>query len=132
MSTVPLLREIGTNFWNLRGVFNAFGPFFNICTQMSFVKLSTGKFLVFSTVKLSPTAKIEIDRLTDNGKLIEAVIATHPFHTLAFTPFYEYYPNTKYYGCPRHLRVLKNIPWTGMLFINIESLFDYYCRRFKR
>jgi hypothetical protein len=35
--------------------------------------------------------KEEIDRLTLGGRLIEAVVATHPFHTLGFAPFFEVY-----------------------------------------
>ncbi|CAF4947581.1 unnamed protein product, partial [Rotaria magnacalcarata] len=42
-------------------------------------------------------------------------IAVHPFHTLAFPAFYEAFPNTKYYGTPRHLRRLTQIPWAGSL-----------------
>jgi hypothetical protein len=39
--------------------------------------------------------KREIDRLTRGGKLISAVIATHPFHTLGFPTFYAAYPNAE-------------------------------------
>ncbi len=73
--------------------------------------------------------------LTDGGKRIEAVVATHPFHTLAFRrgpgpfavflplilrvagapacSFYGHYPTPKYYGTPRHLRNFTDIPWAG-------------------
>jgi hypothetical protein len=90
----------------------------------------------------------EIDMLTRGGALIEAVLATHPFHARGFEPFYAVYggsglsirangqkglfsssgggggsaaaappaQNTshiKYYGTPRHLRRLPQIPWIG-------------------
>jgi len=65
--------------------------------------------------------KEEIDRLTKNGNDIEAVIATHPFHTLAFPAFYEAYPNVPYYGTPRHLKIQKNINWVGSIKDNLKK-----------
>jgi hypothetical protein len=80
---------------------------------MSFIKISTGKFIVLSTVAITPEAKSEIDSLTEGGSLIEAVIATHPFHSLYFESFFQMYPHVKFYGTPRHIRRLTNIPWAG-------------------
>ena len=59
--------------------------------------------------------KRSIDTLTNNGKLIEAVISTHPFHTVHFSSFNEAYPGLTYYGTPRHLRKLKFIKWAGSI-----------------
>lgn len=39
---------------------------------MSLLRLESGKFLVIDTILLSSEQKQELDRLTDNGKLIEA------------------------------------------------------------
>eukprot|EP01039_Chlorochromonas_danica_P005635 gene5635-6215_t len=108
----PLI-SVGTNFWNLRGSFLLFN-LVEIGTHMSFIKLPTGKFLVINTVDITPAAKSAIDSLTNNGQLIEAVLATHPFHTIYFPSFHRLYPNTRYYGCPRHLKKV-SIPWTGSL-----------------
>eukprot|EP01035_Chromulina_nebulosa_P017575 gene17575-23143_t len=92
---------------------------------MSFIKLSTGKFVVIDTVQVDETNKQDIDELTKNGSLIEAVIATHPFHTVYFDPFYKLYPNAKYYGTPRHLRRIKSIPWAGSSDnIDVLSLYE--------
>lgn len=107
------LREIGPGFWNLRGHFKVLAGLIDIGTQMSILRLSTGKFLLIDTVVLSAPEKAEIDRLTGNGANIEAVVATHPFHTLAFRGFYKEYPGVPYYGTPRHLRNIPEIPWVG-------------------
>ena len=81
---------------------------------MSLLSLqSTGKFLVLDTCALTTAAKIELDYLTQNGALIDGVIATHPFHTTYFTTFHAMYPNAKYYGTPRHIRMIPSIPWAG-------------------
>jgi hypothetical protein len=109
------LVEIGNSFWNLRGSFTVLFGAIDVGTHMSFVKLSTGKFLVVDTCQIDEPTKIEIDNLTENGLLIEAVIATHPFHTMYFVPFFKLYPNTKYYGTPRHIRNIPSIPWAGNL-----------------
>jgi len=106
--------EVGPGFYNVRSRFKLKG-IVDIGTQMSFIRLSTGKFLVIDTVPLTDTLKLEIDQLTDGGNNMEAVLCTHPFHTLAIGDFYKTYPNTQYYGCPRHLRRLNVIPWTGDL-----------------
>jgi hypothetical protein len=82
---------------------------------MSLARLSNGKFLVIDAVPLTPTIKKEIDQLTENGSKIEAFLATHPFHTLSIPAFHQAYPEPKYYGCPRHLRKLTTINWSGDL-----------------
>ena len=89
------------------------GGIIELGTQMSFCRLSNGKILVIDTCQISIEAKAEIDKLTENGDLIEAVIATHPFHTLYFVPFFLLYPNARYYGTPRHLTNISEIPWAG-------------------
>lgn len=101
------------NLWNFRGSFNVAGGMINVGTQMSLVKLSNDNFLVIDTMPMSICQQAEFDRLTNKGKLIEAVVATHPFHTLSFPDFYQSYPNVPYYGTPRHLRNLTQIPWAG-------------------
>jgi hypothetical protein len=108
--------EIGTGFYNYKTAFNVGVCItINIGTQISLLRLkSTGKFLVLDTCALSTAAKREFDLLTDNGSLVEAVIATHPFHTTYFESFYKLYPTPDYYGTPRHLRNIKSIPWKGV------------------
>jgi len=74
------LAEMGAGFWNLSVNFSV-SPFTNIRNHMSFIRLNSGKFLVVDTCVFSEEAKREIDDLTDNGALIEAVVGTHPYHT---------------------------------------------------
>jgi len=107
----PHLHLIGKNFWNIRAEFKLFSGILNIGTHMSIAKLSNDKFLLIDTVELTPSLKNEIDLLTNSGKDIAAVIATHPFHTLAFPGFYAAYPDVPFYGTPRHLRTQPQIPW---------------------
>jgi len=105
--------EIGEGFWNLRGSFTVLGGLFDVGTQMSLCRLGTGKFLVIDTCKVTPNVKKQIDDLTQNGELIDGVIATHPFHTVYFRDFHSFYPLAKYYGTPRHIRTIQDIAWAG-------------------
>jgi len=107
--------EVGEGFFNIRASFKFLGNFVDIGTHMSLLRLESGKFLVIDTVPLDDALKQEIDNLTENGDLIEAVIATHPFHTLAFPAFYEAYPDVPYYGTPRHIGKFHDIPWVGKI-----------------
>ena len=109
------LYQIGPGFWNVRGHFKIIAKLVDIETQMSIVQLRNGKFLIIDTVEMNDRLRQEIDLLTKNGENIEAVLATHPFHTLAFPAFYKAYPKPAYYGTPRHLRRLTEIPWAGDL-----------------
>jgi hypothetical protein len=106
------LNKIGERFWNVRGTFKMY-LVVDIQTQMSIIQLENGKFLIIDTIEMDDKLRKEIDQLTNNGQKIEAVIAAHPFHTLFFPSFYQAYPNASYYGTPRHLRKLTNIPWKG-------------------
>lgn len=108
------LHLIGPKFWHIRGHFRTF-KLIDIETQMSIIELSNGKFLIIDTINMSNRLRQEINNLTDNGDNIEAVIGAHPFHTLSFEAFYRAFPKAAYFGTPRHLRRLPNIPWAGDL-----------------
>jgi len=108
------LYSIDPGFWNVRGRFKVL-KLLEIETQMSIIKLRNGKFLIIDTVEMNDHLREKINHLTNNGENIEAVVATHPFHTLSFPAFYQLYPKAAYYGTPRHLRRLTEIPWAGNL-----------------
>jgi len=114
-TTFKTLELIGPGFWNIRGTWRYAAGLINIGTHMSIIELQNGKFLIVDALDLTPQIKAEIDELTNKGTNIEAVLATHPFHTMALTPFYKAYPNVPYFGTPRHLLKLPGIPWAGDL-----------------
>jgi len=109
------LFEVGPGFWNIRTSFKIIIGLVDIGTHMSIARLSNGNYLVIDAVPLSDEIKAGIDLLTNKGEKIEAFVATHPFHTLAIPAFYKEYPKIPYYGCPRHIRRLTEIPWAGDL-----------------
>eukprot|EP01012_Entosiphon_sulcatum_P010527 TRINITY_DN1616_c1_g1_i1.p1 TRINITY_DN1616_c1_g1~~TRINITY_DN1616_c1_g1_i1.p1 ORF type:complete len:321 (+),score=67.71 TRINITY_DN1616_c1_g1_i1:62-964(+) len=109
------LTEIGPGLWNARAPFKLFKGLVDICTHMGVIRLASGRFLILDGVELKPELAAELDQLTDNGRLVEAVLATHPFHTMYIGHVHAKYPNAQYYGCPRHLRRLTQIQWAGDL-----------------
>lgn len=112
--------QIAPTFWNIRASLTFLGGLIDIGTHMSMIRLSNGKFLLIDTCDVSQSDKARIDELTENGTKIEAIVATHPFHTLYFRLFHKWYPNTKYYGTPRHLRNFPDIPWAGDISKNLN------------
>lgn len=109
------MLEVGTRFWNIRGHFKIVAGLVDIGTHMSLIQLRSGNFIVIDTIPLDENLKLQLDKITDNGNKIEAVLATHPFHTLAFPAFFKAYPHVPYYGTPRHLKNLPDIKWVGDL-----------------
>ena len=84
-------------------------------THMSLAQLSNGKFLLLDGVPGNPNVVPEIKRLTSDGKDLEAVIHTHPFHTGAVVDLHKEFPEVPIYGCPRHLKMFSDLPWAGDL-----------------
>jgi len=111
--SVGSMITMGQNFWNLRSNFYFALGLVDIGTHMSFIKLSSGKFLVLDTVQLTPVVKADIDTLTNGGELIDTVVATHPYHTIYFKDFQREYPAAKYFGTSRHLEVFPGLKWDG-------------------
>ncbi|KAJ3026702.1 UNVERIFIED_CONTAM: hypothetical protein HDU68_005203 [Siphonaria sp. JEL0065] len=109
MSTI---QEIAPGCFRLQTPFHLHG-FINIKTHMNFIKLNSGRFVALSAVTLDEKALAQVNQLTQNGQLLEAVVGTNPFHTLAFKQFYDLFPNAKFYGTPRHIRNLDQIKWEG-------------------
>lgn len=107
------LISIGAKFWNIRSSFKFLMGFVEVGTHLSIAQLENGKFLIIDTIDLTPTVLAKINHLTDNGNLIEAVVATHPYHTIFFPAFYRQYPQAAFYGTPRHLRIQPEVKWAG-------------------
>ncbi|KAI8852922.1 hypothetical protein BC829DRAFT_383281 [Chytridium lagenaria] len=114
-ATENKIKELAPGFFNLRASLPKLFGMLDVGTHMSFIRLQNGKILIVDTVELTPALKAEVDALTENGTLIDGVLGTHPYHTMYFTSFHKHYPNAKYYGSPRHLKLFPGIPWAGDL-----------------
>jgi len=107
------LFHMFNGFYHVQAVWKFMGM--DLGTQMSLIQLKSGRFLVIDCVDMTPNLKLQIDVLTNKGSLIDAVLNTHPFHTIHIPAFRELYPDVPFYGCPRHLTRFPEITWAGCL-----------------
>lgn len=101
---------VGDGFWNLRGALKL-GGVINIGTHASLVRRQNGRYLILDACKLEPDARELVDRETDGGERIDAVLHLHPFHTLFAASLHEIYPKAKVYGTARHRERCPTVPW---------------------
>ena len=104
------LTRLGEDFWHFRGQFKAKG-LVDLGTQASLVRLESGDFVFLDSYTLPEPAQAEVDRLTDGGARISAILNLHPFHTLHCEWMHRTYPHAALYGTKRHLAVLPDLPW---------------------
>lgn len=105
--------QVSGNFWNFRGSFKIAGVL-DVGTQASLVRLGSGKFVFLDAYSLSPSARREVDELTDGGEQLEAILNLHPFHTLHVERMHEMYPQATLYGTARHLSKFPELPWADL------------------
>ncbi|HEU5073019.1 MAG TPA: hypothetical protein VFU02_02585 [Polyangiaceae bacterium] len=102
--------ETGPGFWNIRGSLKLAG-FLEVGTQMSAVRLSTGKFALLDSYTPDPATQRRLLELTDGGNAVESVVNLHPFHTLHVAALAELFPNAKLYGTARHVARFPQLNW---------------------
>jgi len=102
--------ETGPGFWNIRGSLKIAG-LFEVGTQMSVVRLSSGRFALLDSYTPEPATRRRLLELTDGGDAIECILNLHPFHTLHVTKLVELFPSAKLYGTDRHTTLFPHLPW---------------------
>lgn len=112
--------QISDNFWNIRGSFKV-AVVIDIGTQASLVKLANGKFVFLDSYTLSGSTLRKIDKLTNNGKDVVAVLNLHPFHTLHVKWMFDRYPAARHYGTARHLAKFPDLAWQPTLTEDTET-----------
>lgn len=105
------ILQIAENFWNIRGSFRI-GGVIDIGTQASLVRLSNGKFLFIDACALGGSVRRRVDRLTGDGRDVEAILNVHPFHTVHVQKMHEQYPQARLHGTARHLSRFPDLPWS--------------------
>lgn len=115
--------EIGPGFWNLRSSLTFVFGMVDIGTHASLIRMNNGRFLLIDTVAFTSKALRELNELTQNGTLIDAVIGTHPFHTMFFPACAQIFPNLRYIGTPRHLK-RGGLKWSGNILEELRTWED--------
>ncbi|SDI53663.1 hypothetical protein [Alloyangia pacifica] len=111
------LVNLGSGFWNIRCTMKVAG-IVNIGTQVSIVRLRSGRFVFLDSYALNGEIRELVMGLTQDGSLVEAVLNLHPFHTLHCAAMARDFPDAKFYGSERHRRVCASVPWEAE---NVES-----------
>ena len=104
------ITDHGNGFHAIRGEFRVLG-LLNVATQCSLVRMSDGDFVFLDSYTLPPDIRSEVDRLTDNGRKVRAIINLHPFHTVHCKWMHEAFPQAKLYGLHRHTQQWPDLPW---------------------
>jgi len=107
------IHTIGDDFWNIRGSFRV-GKVIDVGTQTSLVRRANGKFVFLDAYTLDGQALQMVNKLTNNGKNLEAVLHLHPFHTVHVKTMHVMFPKAKQYGTARHLERFPKLPWSKL------------------
>ena len=102
--------QFADGFWNIRGSFKI-GGLLDVGTHCSLVRLSDGSFVFLDSYTLSDAVRAEVDRLTDGGANVAAILNLHPFHTLHCAWMHEAFPHADLYGTARHKSKLPGLAW---------------------
>lgn len=106
----PKLLQISDDFRNIRGSFRI-GGLIDVGTQASLVRLASGRYVFLDSYTLTGAVAREVDRLTDGGRDVAAILNLHPFHTVHCQRMHERYPHADLHGTARHVRRLPGLPW---------------------
>lgn len=102
--------DCGDGFWSIRGDFRI-GGVVNVGTQCSLVRLGDGRFVFLDSYTLTDEVRAEVDRLTDGGKKVAAILNLHPFHTIHCEWMHRAFPHARLYGTARHHDKWPALPW---------------------
>lgn len=106
--------DLGSGFHSIRGDFRI-GGVLNVGTQCSLVEFEPGRFVFLDSYTLPDAVREEVDRMTDRGEKIEAILNLHPFHTLHCEWMHDTFPEAKLFGTARHKRKMPDLPWQDTL-----------------
>jgi len=102
--------DVADGFWNIRGSYRI-GGVIDVGTQVSLVRLASGKFVFLDSYTLDTATRRKVSELTRDGKDIEAVLNLHPFHTVHVRKMHKLFPQARHYGTARHLKKFPELPW---------------------
>lgn len=104
------MDRLQDDFWNFRGSFKI-AKLIEIGTHMSLVRRSDGRFVVLDSYSLDDADRAHLLALTEGGRLVDAILNVHPFHTLHCTALLDALPGARLIGTRRHLAQLPDLPW---------------------
>lgn len=104
------MKQHHQDFWNFRGSFKI-AKVVDIGTQMSLVRRANGRFLVLDSYDIDDADRTSLLGLTEGGRLVDAIINVHPFHTLHCTALAKLLPDARLIGTARHRDEVSELQW---------------------
>jgi len=104
------VNRLHDDYWNFRGSFKI-AKLIDIGTHMSLVRRASGRFVALDSYALDDADRAQLLEVTDGGRLVDAIINVHPFHTLHCTALIDALPGARLIGTRRHLAQLPDLPW---------------------
>lgn len=102
--------SVADGFWNIRGRFKIAG-LLDVGTQCSLARLSTGRYVLLDACAFDDEIARKVAELTEGGKLLDAILHLHPFHTVHVKDAAERFPEAKLYGTSRHHARFPELSW---------------------
>ena len=102
---------VADGFWNIRGSFRIKG-LIDVGTQVSLVRLASGKFVFLDSYSLDRAAMREVAKLTGGVENVAAILNVHPFHTMHVERMHELFPQAALHGTARHRSRFPSLPWS--------------------
>ena len=113
------IKELDGGFWNLRGSFHIAG--IDIGTHSSLLRLSDGQFIILDSYTLTDNQRALVRTLTDEGRLLKAVINLHPYHTVHVERMFQDFPEASHFGTQRHHDRFPELNWQPLLTEQLEA-----------
>ncbi len=111
--------RVGDGFFNLRGSFKI-AKLIDVGSQASLVERANGRCVLLDACSLTDEVASWLDRVTERGARLEAIVHLHPFHTLHVRALHQRYPNAALYGTARHVERAPELPWQSVKSTDAE------------
>ncbi|MBD3729947.1 MAG: hypothetical protein IE933_09595 [Sphingomonadales bacterium] len=102
--------DFGNGFHSIRGS-HKLGGLVDVGTHCSLVELASGDYVFLDSYTLDDAIRAQVDRVTDGGAKVRAIINLHPFHTVHCAWMHRAFPEARLYGTVRHHQYLDGLPW---------------------
>jgi len=102
--------KITDELYNVRGSFKI-AKLVDIGTQCTLVRRPSGSWVLLDAYTMTGDVLDQVMALTADGADLEAVIHTHPFHTIHVKRTAETFPHARQYGTVRHVKKAPQLSW---------------------
>lgn len=104
------MKQLAETFWTIRGRMKIAGVI-DVGTHMSLVRRGNGRFVLLDSYEPGADDLAALREITAEGRVIDAILNLHPYHTLHCAALHRLFPEARLIGTRRHARQLPKLPW---------------------